>query len=116
MKALEFIELPEFTRDLHRVADDEALRVLQLELLRNPLKGDVMVGAGGLRKVRMKLPGRGKSASARVIYLHLPRLEKIILLFIYTKANQADLTLEQRRRLSRLVETIKAAVANEPAK
>jgi hypothetical protein len=24
-----------------------------------------------LRKIRMKLPGRGKSAGARVIYLHL---------------------------------------------
>ena len=63
------MEVPEFTRDLHRIASDEELRTLQLELLRNPTKGDVMQGNGGLRKVRMKLPGRGKSGGARVIYL-----------------------------------------------
>lgn len=113
MKALEFVEVPEFTRDLHRVASDEDLRALQLELLRHPARGDVMPGTGGLRKVRMKLPGRGKSGGARVIYLHLPAVEKIVFLFIYTKASQSDLTPDQRRRLRLLAEAIETAYAKK---
>jgi hypothetical protein len=111
MNALEFVEVPEFTRDLQRVADEESLRALQLELLRHPAKGDLIQGTGGLRKVRMKLPGRGKSGGARVIYLHLARVEKVILLFIYTKARQSDLTPDQRRRLRLLAEQIEQAYA-----
>ena len=111
MNAQEFVEVPEFTRDLLRVADEESLRVLQLELLRNPTKGDLIQGTGGLRKVRMKLPGRGKSGGARVIYLPLPRAETVILLFIYTKARQSDLTPDQRRRLRFLAEQIHQAYA-----
>src|SRR6266852_1400584 len=101
MNGLEFVELPEFTRDLHRLTDDEALRVLQIELLRNPTRGDVIAGTGGLRKVRMRLPGRGKSGGARVIYLLLPQASKVVFLFIYTKSKQEDLSQEQRRRLCR---------------
>ena len=63
MRALEFVEVPEFTRDLHRVGDDQTLQALQLELLRDPAKGDLMRGTGGLRKVRLKLPGRGKTSA-----------------------------------------------------
>ena len=109
MNGLEFVELPEFTRDFHRLTDDEALRALQLELLSNPTAGDVIVGTGGLRKVRMKLPGRGKSGGARVIYLHLPRAGKIVFLFIYTKSSQQDLKPDQRRQLSRLAQIVKDA-------
>lgn len=113
MRALEFVEVPEFTRDWQRLADEESLRRLQLELLRNPAKGDVIQSAGGLRKVRMKLPGRGKSGGARVIYLHLPRAETVVLLFIYTKGRQADLTSDQRHRLRLLAEQIERAYASQ---
>jgi hypothetical protein len=116
MDALEFVELPEFTRDLHRVAGDEALRALQLELLRNPNAGDVMVGLGGLRKVRMKLPGRGKSGGARVIYLHLPQSGKIVFLFLYTKAKQEDVSPDQRRRLCRLADIVRSAYEKTDAR
>lgn len=116
MRALEFVEVPEFTRDLHRIADDEALRALQLELLHNPNKGDVIRDSGGLRKVRMKLPGRGKSAGARVIYLHLPHVEKLVFLFLYTKSRQSDLTADQRHRLRLLSEQIEKAYAAQNEK
>jgi len=111
MRALEFVEVPEFTRDLRRVGDDQTLQALQLELLRDPAKGELMRGTGGLRKVRLKLPGRGKSGGARVIYLHLPRAEKVIFLFVYTKARQSDLTPDQRSRLRRLAAQIEQAYA-----
>ena len=57
---LAFIEFPAFTRRVLEVANDEVLRELQNELMRQPDKGAVMQGTGGFRKVRMPLPGRGK--------------------------------------------------------
>jgi len=59
MKAT-FVELPPFERTRKDDMDDEAYRLLQLELLNNPIAGDVMEGTGGLRKLRQADLGRGK--------------------------------------------------------
>ena len=55
----------------------------------------------------MRLPGRGKSGGARVIYLHLPRHETIVLFYAYTKAQRENLSPEQLRRLREAVSIIK---------
>jgi hypothetical protein len=49
MKAT-FVELPPFERTRKDYMNDEAYRLLQLELMDNPTAGDVMEGTGGLRK------------------------------------------------------------------
>ena len=54
-----------------------------------PTAGVVIPGTGGFRKVRMKLAGRGKSGSARAIYLLLPELPCIVFFLLYTKG-EAD--------------------------
>lgn len=77
------------------------------ELLRRPEKGDIMQHASGLRKVRMRLPGRGKSGGARVIYLYLPRNDTIVFFYIYTKAKSENLTADQLKRLRNAVAVIK---------
>ena len=52
---------------------DEALADCQRELLNDPEMGSVMPGCGGLRKMRVAHPrrGKGKRGGARVIYLHV---------------------------------------------
>ena len=62
-----FIELPLFTELITDLVDDTSYAEFQKELLRWPEKGDVMQHAGGLRKVRLRLPGRGKGGGAWVI-------------------------------------------------
>jgi hypothetical protein len=52
----------------------------------NPLAGDVIPGAGGLRKVRWSRPGMGKRGGARVIYYNVLDDGQIWLLIAYTKA------------------------------
>lgn len=52
----------------------------------NPLAGDVMPGAGGLRKVRWRREGMGKSGAARVIYFNQLTNGEVVLLWIYAKA------------------------------
>jgi len=100
-----FIELPLFTERITDLVDDTSYAEFQKELLRHPGKGAVIQLAGGLRKVR--LPGRGKSAGARVIYLYLERNDTIVFFYVYTKAKSENLTADQLRRLRKAVVIIK---------
>ncbi|HEU5069836.1 MAG TPA: hypothetical protein VFV96_05395 [Verrucomicrobiae bacterium] len=51
-----------------------------------------------------------------MIYLHLPRVEKVILLFLYTKSRQSDLSADQRFRLRLLARQIEQAYAAQNKK
>lgn len=103
-----FVELQSFTDEVLQVADEETLRQFEVELAANPEGGDLIRQSGGLRKARMKLPGRGRSAGARVIYLWLPEARRLVLFMLYTKAKQADMPPALLARLRAAVETIKA--------
>jgi hypothetical protein len=104
---LTFVESRGFTEKLRALVDDEAYRAFQNELQDNPEKGDLIKEAGGVRKVRLRLPGRGKSGGARVIYLYLENHALLYLLTIYTKKEQADLSPEQKKAIRAVVEEIK---------
>lgn len=69
MKAL-FVELPAFSRFSGEYLDDEGFRALQNDLMENPEAGEVIEGAGGLRKLRHADQGRGKGkrGGLRAIY------------------------------------------------
>ena len=102
-----FIELPQFTEAVNELVDDASYLEFKEELLAMPDRGDVMPGSGGLMKVRMRLPGRGKSGGARVIYLHLKQHDVIILFYLYTKAKSETLTAAQLKSLKTAVAVIK---------
>jgi len=87
--------------------DENDFRELESILLANPDAGAVIPGMNGCRKLRIQLPGRGKSGGARVIYVDVVVKEKIFLLLAYPKNAQENLTPEQKRSLSALVDTIK---------
>ena len=86
------------------MTDDQYHR-LQTVLLIRPVLGAVVPGSGGLRKLRWAASGRGKRGGARLIYYWAVRQEQIILLFIYPKNVQDDLTPSQLRVLRTIVET-----------
>ena len=69
MKAL-FVELPPFERYRQEYLTDEAYRVLQVGMLKQPEAGDVISGTGGLRKLRYfdANRGKGKRGGLRIIY------------------------------------------------
>lgn len=87
--------------------DNDSLRLLEGVLLENPRLGDIIQGAGGARKVRIKLDGRGKSGGGRIIYLDVFEKEKLYLLYAYPKNVQDDLTAEQKRLIKMIIEAIK---------
>ncbi|MFZ5949286.1 MAG: type II toxin-antitoxin system RelE/ParE family toxin [Candidatus Rifleibacteriota bacterium] len=60
--------------------------------------------SGGLRKLRWSASGRGKRGGSRVIYYWDKDQEIIYMLYAYAKSRQEDLTRDQLKVLSKLVE------------
>jgi hypothetical protein len=58
--------------------------------------------SGGLRKVRWKLEGRGKSGGIRAIYYWMVSDDQIYMVYAYPKAKQENLTPEQVAALKKL--------------
>ena len=102
-----FVELPPFEKVRSSCLDDTAYRELQIELMANPLAGDVIEGTGGLRKLRQPDPrrGKGKRGGLRVIYYWWLGGEQFWLFTVYDKDQADDLTPEQRKALKRLLES-----------
>lgn len=98
------IETPIFTRQLISTLSDEEYRLFQATLLERPTAGKVIPGSGGLRKVRWGLEGRGKSGGARIIYYWFTARGTILLLFMYPKNVQGNLTQDQLKQLKRIIE------------
>ena len=58
----------------------------------------------------MKLPGRGKSGGARVIYAVVLRATALALLDIYAKSDQADLSAQERKIIAKLIREIETGL------
>ena len=102
-----FVELPSFMARWKSLGlNDADLLRLEIELLNNPKVGAVLQGTGGVRKVRFAFEDRGKSGCIRVIYIDFEIYEKIFLLTAYAKADQANLTKQERNDLKGPVELL----------
>ena len=99
-----FLETSVFSRRLGDRLSDEEYRKLQVYLALRPDAGKIIVGSGGIRKVRWRSPGEGKSGGVRVIYYWAVSRERLLMLSIYAKNEQANLTREQLRALRVVVE------------
>ena len=61
----------------------------------NPKGGDVIKGSGGLRKIRWKMKGRGKSGGIRNIYYYHEKESLLLMIYVYEKSKTEDLTPKQ---------------------
>lgn len=96
-----FVELPAFSRLRDRYLDDEAFRGLQELLVSNPLAGEVIEGAGGLRKLRFgdARRGKGKRGGLRVIYYWWEPGSQFWLFTLFDKEEAIDLSPREREWL-----------------
>lgn len=99
---LQFIESPVYSEQIDGLLSNEEHRGLQLHLLEQPDRGDLIKGSGGLRKLRWAGSGRGKRGGIRVIY-YLWHGDTAFMLFAYPKNKQEDLTPAQLRLLKDLI-------------
>ncbi len=104
---LTFIETTRFTDLINGLVSDDAYAAFQQALADDPERGDLMVGCGGVRKIRMALSGRGKRGGARVCYLYLRHRDVIYLLYAFTKGDADNLSAEGRRTIRELAQRIR---------
>lgn len=91
---LTVIESPEFIVWSAKVwSDDERDEFIDW-ISENPIVGDVIPGAGPLRKVRWSRQGVGKRGGARVIYFNRLASGEVVLLLVYAKAKFDNLRPE----------------------
>jgi len=100
---MELIETPIFTKKIISILSDDEYSNMQWLLAINPEAGPVILGGGGIRKLRWRSSGKGKSGGIRVIYYVYARDQKIYLLYPYKKSEQEDLTYKQLRMLKEYV-------------
>jgi len=83
-----FIEGPLFSKYVYDYLEEEEYAEFQGYLANNPENGDIVRGAGGVRKIRWSRKGVGKSGGVRVIYFVRNHRGEIWLLTIYAKSGQ----------------------------
>jgi hypothetical protein len=98
------IETKTFTRQVNALLTDEEYSALQATLVLNPAAGVLIIGSGGLRKLRWRAKDRGKRGGTRIIYYWATQADQILLLFMYPKNVQDDLSSEQLKALRSIVE------------
>ena len=97
------VETSIFTRQVQQLLTDDEYRELQKVLVNRPDVGSLIVGSGGLRKIRWARQGSGKRGGVRVIYYWAVSQEQILMLFMYPKGERDDLTPVQIRILKQIV-------------
>ncbi len=88
---------------------EEDIAKLETAVAYSPEDGDVIEGAGGIRKRRIALPGRnkGKSGGGRLFSLYLNLDRPVFIIMLIDKTTSSNLTKKERNELAVLVETLK---------
>lgn len=97
------VETSVFTKQVQKLLSAEEYRQLQVELANHPDNGSVIPGSGGLRKIRWGYQAQGKRGGVRVIYYWAVAQEHLLLLFIYPKNVQDNLSPAQLKALKQIV-------------
>ena len=100
------VPLGNFEEKARDLLGDSGFDDLLAFLARRPEIGAVIQGTGGLRKLRFARQGKGKRGGVRVIYYYHSKARPILLLLIYAKANQDNLTAAQKAQLRKRVAAI----------
>jgi len=113
----EFIRLFEFEKQCKHIglSEDDVIGI-EITILINPAVGDLIRGTGGIRKLRHALTNRGKSGSARVMYIDFAKYSKTYLLTVFTKGETDNLSKAERNELCAFVEDLKSELRKKGEK
>jgi len=103
----EVVETRHFAVRAEKFLSESERNALIDSLASDPLRGDVLVGTGGIRKVRFARGRRGKNGGVRVIYYYYSAEEPIYLLEVFGKNEKSNLTAAERNALAKVVAEIK---------
>lgn len=96
-----------YERAIRRLLSAQSRRDMEVAIAADPDGAPVVPGTGGIRKFRWALPGRGTRGGVRTIYYHHTGTEVVYMLTAYAKSAREDLTMADRKVLTKLVAEIK---------
>lgn len=99
-------ELPSFIRLADKLLSQDERSDLISYLAAHPKTGDLMEGTGGVRKLRWRRSGQGKSGGVRVIYYFHEDAMPLYLLTVFAKGDKVNLTKSERNELAGLVDLL----------
>ena len=94
-----FLETSAFSKRLIQYLTDDEFRELQNHLRLNPEAGDIIPGAGGIRKLRWadRRRGKGRRGGLRVIYYYYASEFQIWFITLYDKNEAKDLSTQKKK-------------------
>lgn len=95
-------ELQNYIRVADKLLDEEERQDILDYLAEHPKAGNLMVGTGGVRKLKWGRGAQGKSGGVRVIYYFHNELIPVYLLAMFAKNEQENLTKAERNELAKL--------------
>jgi hypothetical protein len=101
------LQLPKFKAEATELIGPDGIDAVAVYLIDNPDTGDVIPGAGGVRKLRWAAKGKGKRGGVRIIYLYVVIAARIYLLRCYAKNVRTDLTVDERKELRQIAAHLK---------
>ncbi|XOF32318.1 MAG: type II toxin-antitoxin system RelE/ParE family toxin [Candidatus Electrothrix sp. YB6] len=107
------VELPEFIRRAEKLLRTPERENLIRYLAANPEAGVLLQGTGGIRKLRWKREGTGKSSSVRVIYYFHSEQYPLFLLTLFGKSEKANISKAERNMLAKLTEELLATYGSK---
>jgi len=100
------VELPEFIRRAKKLLNDNERQEVINYLAAHPKTGVMMRGTGGIRKIRWKREGMGKSGGVRVIYYFHNEKHPLFLLTVFGKSEKANVSTAERNTLAKLTKIL----------
>lgn len=101
------VETEEYQKRAKECMDKESQEAFIAYIAANPLKGDLIVGTGGARKIRWTADNnQGKRGGSRVIYYYHNQGMPIFLFTAYGKNQKTNLSMQEKNSLKRLIKLI----------
>jgi hypothetical protein len=110
----EVVSLSAYESQVSALLTEDERMAMEFFIACAPENHPVIPGAGGFRKARWALRGRGKSGGVRVIYFFLAKPGRIYMAAIYAKSRQATLSAADQNVLAGLATQIKKAAKGVP--
>jgi hypothetical protein len=87
---------------------DDDLRALEIAIMTNPKRAKVVVGTGGLRKIRVgdERSGKGKSGGQRIYYAYFQPYSIVFVAAVFGKSEVDDLSDSAKAVMAALMKEI----------
>jgi len=100
------VELPEFQKRSEKTLAKEEREELFYFLSTNPKSGDLIQRSGGIRKLRWRAKGKGKSGGSRIIYFFHSDKIPLFLLTLFTKNEKVNLSNTEKSELAKMTKIL----------